>query len=82
MLEICCAETNTVFTPNKELNFALHEMHEVSGLFMRKSPFEEYVPGPRELDHLATKHPQIAETFWEPLCIIISASTPVGSWIT
>lgn len=44
MLELYCAETDTFFMPYRKLDFALHEMHEVSGLFIGKSPYEEYIP--------------------------------------
>ena len=41
--------TGTFFTPVGEMGHALHELHEVSGLVMGDSPYEEYVPTSEEL---------------------------------
>lgn len=44
VLEMYSSETCTLFTLVGELGFALHEMHEVSGLSIGEVPYEEYVP--------------------------------------
>ena len=67
MLEKYNPDTCTFFTPVGEMGFALHEMFEVSGLSMGNLPYEEYIPGTKEL-HLLKDAPQVYETYCEVLC--------------
>ena len=50
------------------MRFALHEMFEVSGLFMGDLPYEKYIPSTEELHLLKKNDPQVYETHWEVLC--------------
>ena len=54
ILERYNPETFKFFTLVGEMEFALHEMYEVSGLVMGDAPYEEYVPSIEEL-HLLKK---------------------------
>lgn len=44
ILVIYNVQIHTFFTPIRELEFALHEMHEISALSIGETPYEEYVP--------------------------------------
>nr|ABD63197.1 hypothetical protein 20.t00049 [Asparagus officinalis] len=68
ILEKYSPETCTFFTPVEELGFALHEMHEVSGLILGDLPYEEFVPGSTELKLLKKTSPEIYATLWEVMC--------------
>ena len=67
MLEKYNPNSCTFFSPVGEMWFALHEMYEVSGLPMGDLPYEEYVPGTKEL-HWMKDAPRVYETYWEVLC--------------
>nr|ABB55316.1 hypothetical protein 12.t00027 [Asparagus officinalis] len=68
MLEFYNPHTDTFFTPVGELGFALHEMFEISGLSFGELPYEEFVPGSRELEILKNGAPEIYDTYWELMC--------------
>jgi len=68
ILEWYNPETCTFFTPIGKMWLALHEMYEVSGLMIRDSPYEEYVPLTEELHLLKKSDPLVYETYWEVLC--------------
>lgn len=62
------SETNTLFTSARELGFALHEMHNISGLSLSKTPYEEYVSTAEALHIHRKESPAIYETYWEVFC--------------
>lgn len=68
MLELYNLDSCTFFTPVGELGFALHEMHEVSGLSMGEIPYEEYIPSLEELHILKRDVLQVYDTYWGVLC--------------
>lgn len=51
ILEMYNRKISNFFTPFGELGFSLHVMHEISALFLRKVPYEEYVPGVEKLNY-------------------------------
>lgn len=68
MLEMYDSISNTLFTPIGELGFALHEMHEVSGLSLGEMFYEEYIPTAEALHILKKESPGVYDTYWEVLC--------------
>jgi len=63
VLEHYNPETCTFFIPIGEIEFALHEMYEVSGLVMGDTLYEEYVPSTEELHLLKKDDPLVYETY-------------------
>jgi len=68
ILEKYNLDTCTFFTPVGEMGFALHEMFEVTGLYMGDLPYEEYIPSTEKLHLLKRDAPQVYENYWEVLC--------------
>lgn len=64
ILEMYNAETNTFLTHVRELEFALHEMHEVLALSISETPYKEYVPSAKKFLGLKTIR-QTNSTYWE-----------------
>ena len=58
ILEKYNPDTCTFFTLVGEMDFSLHEMFEVSGLFMGDLPYEEYIPNTEELHLLKQDAPR------------------------
>ena len=56
-----------LFTLVRGMGFALHEMHEVSGLVMGDTSYEKYVPSTDELYLLKKDDPLVYEIYWEVL---------------
>jgi len=50
------------------MEFALHEMYEVSGLMMGDIPYEEYIPSAKKLHLMKKDAPLVYELYWEVLC--------------
>ena len=65
------------FTPINELNMALHEMWEVSNLYIGSKPYEEYFPCAEELAQLEKDEPALYETYRELMCHSVFASTSI-----
>jgi len=76
MLERYNLKTCTFFTPVGEMEFAIHEMYEVSRLAMGDIPYEKYVPSAEEL-HMEESALLVYATYWEVLYHFhICAKTP------
>ena len=57
-----------VFYSGRRNVVALHEMFDVSGLFIGDLPYGEYIPDTEELHLLKKDAPQVYDTYWEVLC--------------
>lgn len=68
ILELYNPDTFTLFTPVRELGFALHEMYEVFRRSIGERPYEEYTFGTEELHLLKKYDPDVHETYWELMC--------------